>query len=153
MPHPIDAGKDILFFQCANDPGMCDEWDQKAGGNAAIVVAAGAESYAVPPAEGITSLHGHWSGHVVAADADTYDQARADSRGDGLAVLGCLGGEPGWIQDDETPTCSACGQPMILAAQLEESADRNSFNFGGAGCGYIFACTCPGGTASFLWQC
>jgi len=28
----------LLLFQCQNDPGMCDEWDPNAGGNAALLV-------------------------------------------------------------------------------------------------------------------
>lgn len=34
------AGTLLLAFQCANDPGMCSEWEPASGGNAAFVTPA-----------------------------------------------------------------------------------------------------------------
>ena len=36
------AGRTLFVFHCANEPGMCDDWDQDSGGNAAFVVEASA---------------------------------------------------------------------------------------------------------------
>jgi uncharacterized protein YwqG len=30
-----------------------------------------------------------------------------------------LGGEPDWIQGDETPVCAECNQPMSFVAQID----------------------------------
>ncbi|MEU1623022.1 hypothetical protein ABZ479_37720 [Streptomyces sp. NPDC005722] len=68
-------------------------------------------------------------------------------------ALGRLGGEPGWIQGDETPHCPSCTATMTFTAQLEEGTDHTtSANFGGGGRGYVFTCR-PCGEAAFLWQC
>ncbi|GGN23386.1 hypothetical protein GCM10011609_76180 [Lentzea pudingi] len=67
-------------------------------------------------------------------------------------VLGRLGGEPDWLQDDETPACPTCATRMTFAAQLEEGYDfSTAANFGGGGRGYVFHCR-PCGNAAFLWQ-
>jgi len=67
-------------------------------------------------------------------------------------VLGQVGGQPAWLQNDETPVCSVCDQPMSFVAQLEEGHDhQTAANFGGGGCGYGYRCdTCR--NAAFLWQ-
>ena len=152
VPHPVDPANRVLVFQCANDPGGCDEWDPVSGGNKAIVIdASGLLSPAPAPDGGDTTLRGEWSGHVERVEAD---YAEAVSEKDGRQVLGFVGAAPWWIQNDETPDCPACGEPMTLAAQLEEGPDyRSAMNFGGGGCGYAFACGCPAGSAAFLWQC
>jgi hypothetical protein len=62
-------------------------------------------------------------------------------------LIGQLGGEPSWMQGDETPDCPSCSRPMPLAAQLYE----RGANFG---TGEAYAFHCPAcGTAAFLWQC
>ena len=157
VPHPLDPAKRVLIFQCANDPGMCDEWDPYAGGNQALIVdATPAARFVKPPWRGVTTLGASWSGHTEPCAADSYGAAHDEfERSDEQKrfVLGQLGGRPDWLQDDETPTCSACGNPMVLAAQLEEGPGRQaSMNFGGGGCGYAFICTCPADEARFLWQ-
>ena len=92
----------------------------------------------------------------VTMDGD-YEQARQDWAGregrPGHDVLGQLGGQPSWVQADETPACPGCAAPMSFAVQLEEGHDyRTAANFGGAGCGYGFTCQrCS--AAAFLWQC
>ena len=178
VPHPVDSSKRLLIFQCANDPGMCDEWEPEAGGNKVLVVAAAADAqFAQPPSKGesifhrawrairrygqppsayVTTLETAWSGHSEICAADSYGDAVAkfdqpdDQR---RQVLGQLGGRPDWIQEDETPVCPACGQPMVLAAQLEEGPDpETAMNFGG-GWAYVFTCPCPADEARFLSQC
>lgn len=155
VSHPIDPAKRVLFFQCQNEPGMCEEWDPESGGNKAVVVEAeGARTSVKPPRKGVTKLGGRWSGHIEMYSADSYSAAHievGDKRG---YVLGQLGGSPDWIQDDETPECPSCGRPMVLAAQLEEGpVHRTAMNFGGCGNAYVFVCPCPAGEARFLWQC
>jgi len=150
LPHPVDESKQILVFQCQNYPGCCDEWDPELGGNRAMVVDA-VGSPVTPPEEGDITLDGTWSAHIEVVDCE-YEAARdaAESR---LKIQGFLGGEPEWIQADETPDCPSCGEPMLFVAQLEEGPNHLiDMNFGG-GCGYVFMCTCPDNKAAFLWQC
>jgi len=153
VPHP-NPSKQIFIFQCANDPGMCDEWDPESGGNCAMIVdIADAVRPTKPPRKGVTALDGTWSGHAEECVADSYSDAREEADANGWSVIGQLGGVPDWLQEDETPECPACGNPMVLAAQLEEGPDdRTAMNFGGGGCGYVFVCPCPAGEARFLWQ-
>ncbi|WP_327174242.1 hypothetical protein OG599_02400 [Streptomyces sp. NBC_01335] len=67
-------------------------------------------------------------------------------------VLGRLGGEPDWIQGDESPDCPVCATRMMFTAELAEGYDfATSANFGGGGRGYVFHCP-PCGEAAFLWQ-
>lgn len=154
VPHPAGASKRILIFQCANDPGMCDDWDPSAGGNAAAVIDAAQPGTTIePPADGDTALSGQWSCRIHAVEADDFPAAWERAEQDGLQVLGQLGGEAAWIQADETPDCAACGRPMAFVAQMLEGPDpRAAMNFGGGGCGYVFACAGCGDSASFLWQ-
>ena len=78
-------------------------------------------------------------------DFDIFCQ-HMDSEG----AIGKLGGNPVWIQGDETPACS-CGRKMTFVAQVEQFA-HDDFNFGGSGCSYTFLCpSCQ--VAKFLWQC
>lgn len=147
----------MLIFMCGNAPGMCEEWDATSGGNQALIFAAdGRLVPAAVPADPAAMLDEVSAVQYVTVDAD-YDDARAawaehECRPGG-DVLGQLGGQPAWIQADETPACAECGRPMGLVVQLEEGHDyRTAANFGGCGCGYGFACQ-PCGTAAFLWQC
>ena len=151
---PRDAGL-LSIFMCQNDPGLCDEWDPTAGGNAAYVFPAEGLAPAAVPTDGETLLAEVSAVRLVVVEAPDYDAARdhwatvPDRRRE---VLGQVGGEPGWLQQDETPDCPGCGTAMSFVAQLEEGHDhRTDINFGGGGCGYGFRCTdCA--TAAFLWQ-
>jgi hypothetical protein len=136
---PLGTGV-FSVFVCQNDPGLCDDWDATAGANRAFLFN-GDLSPAAVPAEGttllgaVTALRGH--------PADTPTEQ---------PVLGRLGGEPDWIQDDETPDCPTCGNRMAFTAELEEGHDfATKGNFGGGGRGYLFSCQ-PCGEAAFLWQ-
>lgn len=136
---PLDTGVVAVFF-CQNDPGMCDDWDASGGANHAYLFA-GELTAAAVPAEGETLL-----GAVTALRCHPVDTPTDEP------VLGLLGGEPDWLQNDETPNCPGCAAPMAFTAELEEGHDRTtSANFGGGGLGYVFTCA-PCGRAAFLWQ-
>jgi hypothetical protein len=153
-PAGIHRDQVILLFQCQNDPGLCDEWDPDSGGNhAALVPMAGRGPVPVP------------GGETLLADEDRlrlvpYVSTAADDEGDPAyldaidapdsKVLGKLGGEPVWMQDDETPTCD-CGATMQFVAQIEDRGG-GGINFGDAGIGYAFACPACPTSAKFLWQ-
>lgn len=144
----------LLLFQCQSDPGMCDEWDATAGGNAAVLVSAvGTASLSVPAGETLLPAESRlrfvpYKTRVGETPDDAYCCAvdEPNSR-----VVGKLGGAPLWIQGDETPSC-ACGQPMAFVCQLE-SRGGGGINFGDAGAGYAFACSRCDDEARFLWQC
>ncbi|CAL9585176.1 hypothetical protein [Streptomyces sp. enrichment culture] len=136
---PLEAGV-IAVFLCQNNPGLCDDWDATAGANRAFVFD-GPLSAATVPAEGETRLG------AVTALRPHPDGTPAEE-----PVLGRLGGEPGWLQGDETPACPSCATRMTFTADLEEGAEfETSANFGGGGLGYVFHCR-PCGEAAFLWQ-
>ncbi|GGZ22618.1 hypothetical protein [Streptomyces poonensis] len=138
---PLQHGVVAVFF-CQNDPGMCDDWDAGSGANKAFLFS-GALSPAAVPAEGEARL-----GAVTALRAHPGDTPADED----VPVLGRLGGEADWLQDDETPTCPSCGTRMTFTASLEEGYDHaTSANFGGGGRGYVFGCS-PCGEAAFLWQ-
>ncbi|HEY4460907.1 MAG TPA: hypothetical protein VGN81_41785 [Pseudonocardiaceae bacterium] len=92
---------------------------------------------------------------TTVATEDYYDAREQWSQSTGRAkneVLGKLGGAPDWIQNDETPRCASCGNPMAFVVELEEGPDfRTAINFGGGGCGYAFTCA-PCQKAAFCWQ-
>jgi hypothetical protein len=143
----------LLIFMCQNDPGMCDDWDPNSGGNAAMLVSPGG-SAANAPAVGITQLD--QESFVVLSHLESsgspeedYDNYIASVNADD-SVLGKIGGNAAWLQNDDTPTCS-CGSQMNFVALLEERGG-GGINFGGGGIGYAFACTQCDGNAKFLWQ-
>ncbi|MBC9718805.1 hypothetical protein H9Y04_40390 [Streptomyces sp. TRM66268-LWL] len=136
---PLAFGTVSVFF-CQNDPGMCDEWDATGGANRAFLFR-GELTAAAVPSEGETLLGAVTALRTHPADAPTEER-----------VLGRLGGEPEWIQGDETPDCPSCAGRMTFTAELEEGADyETAANFGGGGRGYVFHCE-PCGEAAFLWQ-
>jgi uncharacterized protein YwqG len=71
-----------------------------------------------------------------------------------LGLMSKLGGEPDWVQGDETPVCSGCGQPLSFVGQIDsiehdEShnphavdclSDEQEYMFGDVGMFYIFFC-------------
>ncbi|MFJ3339444.1 hypothetical protein [Streptomyces sp. NPDC086766] len=135
---PLDIGTVAVFF-CQNEPGMCDDWDAAAGANRAYLFS-GDLTPASIPAEGETLLGAATALRLRPTDHPTEEP-----------ILGRLGGEPDWIQGDETPACLTCAA-MTFTAELEEGHDfATSANFGGAGRGYVFSCQ-PCGEAAFLWQ-
>jgi uncharacterized protein YwqG len=147
----------LSIFMCQNDPGLCEEWDPSSGGNRALLFTTGELMPAAVPPGDDTLLQEACGISVSTVDAATYGEARSSwsrEKDQPLRhVLGQLGGVPGWIQNDETPTCPVCAASMRFVVQLEEGHDHTtSLNFGGGGCAYAFACE-PCRRASFLWQC
>ncbi|MEW5868850.1 MAG: hypothetical protein AB1894_06205 [Chloroflexota bacterium] len=77
-----------------------------------------------------------------------------------------IGGVPLWLQENETPFCPHCNQPMRFVAQFSAELDGplpadssewhgekfKFFDFGDVGIGYMFICENECGSA-FLWQC
>ena len=148
----------LLLFMCANDPGMCDDWEPNGGGNAVLVVPDEELRLVQPPVDGETTRPTRYGSVVVEEDGDDYDTSRSSwaSRNGASPreVLGQIGGAPSWIQADETPECESCGEPMKFVAQLEQGPDwKTEMNFGGGGCAYVFKCTCHKVKAKILWQC
>lgn len=151
----VDEWRGVLsIFMCQNSPGMCEEWDAVAGGNQALAFAAGGLVPASVPVGPATML-GEVSAVQCVRVSEDYDWARQAWPGregrPSRDVLGQLGGEPSWVQADETPACPQCAKPMSFVVQLEEGHYRTAANFGGGGCGYGFACQACG-TAAFCWQ-
>jgi len=73
-----------------------------------------------------------------------------------------IGGDPAWMQSDETPSCPKCNGPMQLLAQVysEVATTKWSDQYwlpwgGGSGDAYLFICDreCDVAGNSFLWQC
>jgi len=137
---PLDTGT-ISVFYCQNDPGMCDEWDATAGGTRAYVFSDPLRP-AVVPDEGVTLLRGTTGLRLQPEEAPAQ-----------APIMGRVGGDPDWLQSDETPLCSGCTSPMRFTAELKEGHDyTTAANFGGGGRGYVFRCDhCS--TAALLWQC
>lgn len=156
-------GRTMAIFMCQNDPGMCDEWSPTGGGNRALLFpATGLEPIPLPALgeddeEDVLQLGAVHIAAFEASPAADYASAYTEWGGregnDPAHVLGQFGGQPAWLQGDETPACPGCGQLMGLVAQLEEGPDyATAMNFGGCGSAYAFACT-PCDQAVFLWQC
>ncbi|WP_246607598.1 DUF1963 domain-containing protein [Paractinoplanes toevensis] len=154
----VELGGVGLFsaFMCQNDPGLCDEWDPRAGGNRAFIFLADVTGTLPPPGDGVTLLDETCAVDFEQVDVEDYldapEQWCERSGRSAREVLGQIGGRPAWLQNDETPSCDICAHRMTFVVQLEEGHDhRTSMNFGGGGCGYGFRChTCA--TAAFLWQ-
>ncbi|MEV7414722.1 hypothetical protein [Streptomyces sp. NPDC089919] len=87
------------------------------------------------------------TGYDEACDAWAGSSGRAERE-----VLGQLGGEPEWLQYDQTPVCPDCAAPMAFTACLEEGPDAVTAPNFGSGTGYLHACA-PCARAAFLWQC
>ncbi len=136
---PLDEGVISVFF-CQNDPGLCADWDATGGGNRAYIFAGQLQPASVP-AEGVTLL-----------GTATRLRLHPEETASQVPILGRVGGEPDWLQHDETPLCSGCSVAMTFVAELEEGYDfATAANFGGGGRGYVFRCgRCM--TAAFLWQ-
>ncbi|MEV8095897.1 DUF1963 domain-containing protein [Kitasatospora sp. NPDC085879] len=149
----------LALFMCRNNPGGCQEWSPRAGGNRALLLPAeGARPLPLPDLDEHADEDDdpRLLGAVRAVShqpAPGTGYARARLRPTPGRPLGQLGGEPGWLQYDETPECPGCARPMPFAAQLEEGPDPvTAMNFGGGGSAYAFACE-PCDHAAFLWQC
>lgn len=143
----------VLLFMCAGDE-VCSTWEPEGGANRALLVTSAHTELCDPPITDATTLRAvSYGGRVEACKNAGYDDARAAwAEAHGVSprlVLGQYGGEPQWLQADDTPTCE-CGKPMDFVAQLEAGPDYHSeMNFGG-GCAYVFCC--GDHAAKLLWQ-
>ena len=133
----------LLVFQCANDPGLCDEWEPGAGGNAALVVPRGKSGPMPAPTAGPDGFK-----NPIVLPEVGLSPVEAEPAG---GWLGRLGGEPDWLQADETPQCR-CGRPMEFVVSMEQHVTEG-INFGGGGVGYGFACPTCEYEARWLFQC
>ncbi|GAA1075901.1 MULTISPECIES: hypothetical protein [Kitasatospora] len=149
----------LALFMCQNDPGGCQEWDARAGGNLALLLPVGGSGpLPLPP---LPDDHDEDDGDPRQLGAVRAVAYRPDPGGDyeaarlgrpDEALLGQLGGGPAWLQYDQTPDCPSCDRAMAMVVQLEEGPDHlTAMNFG-SGSAYAFACE-PCGSAAFLWQC
>lgn len=81
------------------------------------------------------------------------DRAVRGEYPDNLGLRTKLGGDPEWIQDEETPTCPDCGAAMVFVGQIdsvEHDAPENplrrdalavkDYMFGDVGMIYVFFC-------------
>jgi hypothetical protein len=138
----------LLLFQCRNHPGECEEWSATSGGNAALRVPERGAMLLEPLVPSRKTLLDDIDGVKLEPFQGPYAKQR--ERG-GATVLGQLGGEPLWLQEDETPTCEGCGEKLRFVVQLED-VGGGGMSFGDGGCGYAFVCRdCPT-SAAFVWQ-
>ncbi|MFJ9942589.1 hypothetical protein [Streptomyces erythrochromogenes] len=146
----LDAGV-LALFMCAHRPGGCAQWSPSAGGNLALLLPAG-DLVPVPVPRGADPEVLGLGAVRAAVPSGAGAAAEAGAATEGRAVLGSLGGEPDWLQYDETPDCPSCARPMGFAAGLEEGPDPvTAMNFGS---GRAYAHVCGGcGRAALLWQC
>ena len=88
----------------------------------------------------------------VAVSLKLSPSARASSASSKLGHRTKLGGEPHWVQMDETPACDDCQMAMTFIGQIDSIAmqsnalgktlmAKKSFMFGDAGMIYVFLCT------------
>lgn len=143
----------VSAFVCQFDPGTCDSWDADSGANAAFVFSGRDLVLADPP----VSPHGDpddpdpvyppllpdsmllGTASVTAArDGDVTAALDVE----GAVVAGQYGGEPPWIQEDDTP------EGLAFVASIE--SEPLGFDFGDAGRAYVFS---DGRRAAVLWQC
>jgi hypothetical protein len=144
----------LLLFYCNSQPGLCDEWEPNLGGNAAILVnAKGRIPLQIPDGKTLLPVENRvkYVQYQEGENGETPDdQYCRELDAHESKVLGKLGGEPLWIQANETPNCM-CGSQMTFVAQLDERGG-GGINFGG-GNGYSFVCKVCIGQATFLSQC
>ena len=146
-----------LMFLCNNNPGLCEEWDPDAGGNYVLIVPArNSEPLKTAPADSAfrKPLYGASIVSVYEPDYDLARAAWAESNSvSPRQVVGLFRGNPGWIQSEFFPTCSACNEPTQFLAQVEEGPENaTSMNFGG-GSAYIYECDCGNNVGKFHTQC
>ena len=153
----LEGARVAAVFLCDSYHGDCATWDPWEGANSVSVHASeGLVPAPVPGGDG-TLLDGV-AGLELAdrPEDDCFEAAEAWSAATGrpeLDVLGQWGGEPWWMQGDETPACRGCAGSMSFVAMLWEGHDPSGAvpNFG-TGAGYVFVCDrCARGV--FLFQC
>jgi len=153
-------GSFIALFQCSSEDGLCDTWEADGGANAAVRVKRDETLLPAPAFEetttGTTSLY-RYSGALQELTQPYNDARKAYAESadkSGRHILGYIGGEPEWIQGDESPTCDVDGTTMDFVALIEEGiipeGSRSTIaNFGGGGAAYVFECEHQ---TKYLWQ-
>ncbi|GAA2533338.1 hypothetical protein [Pilimelia columellifera] len=114
-------------------------WESESGENAVIIQPGGAVPSFVTVAHLSDAFH-YCRDVLVPVDEPDQDVEPDEDEGGPWEFLG---GEPVWLQGDETP-----GPGWRLVAQLED----HGHNFGDAGIGYVFVSP-DGDEGRFLWQC
>src|SRR4051812_22773719 len=108
----------LSIFMCQNDPGLCDEWDATAGGNRAFVFGGDAAHVPIPPGDGIAVLAETSAVRFEEVAVEDYLEApkqwHQQTGRPEREVLGQVGGEAAWLQNDETPQCGGCARPMTF---------------------------------------
>ena len=141
-----------MIFMCANNPGLCDEWDAEGGGNTVLIVEGFDLEFFQPADPALSLRETEYGVKLIKMKSDDYEDACEDWAGENREILGQLFGNPYWLQADETPVCDLCKKPMRFVAHLEQGPDyKTEMNFGG-GMAYLFDCL-HDKTAKFLWQC
>lgn len=87
---------------------------------------------------------------VLAPQTDEAKSVIGFKMNDKMGKKSKLGGEPEWIQHDETPICVSCAEAMTFYGQLDCIGDN--FSLGDCGMIYVFVCLKCLETKSFL-QC
>ncbi len=133
----LDAERELRMayvFMAAGDEYVDGTWEPEGGENAVIVQPEGS----VPAFVAVTDIS-EGPSWPVQDHLPVNQQLHGDEK-----AWEFLGGEPVWLQGDETP-----GPGWQLIGQL---TDRLGHNFGDAGIGYIFV-SADGTEGRFLWQC
>jgi hypothetical protein len=117
----------------------CYPWDAASGANAVILHSlVGNEVIIVTPDEKLqTSEVAFHFQHSQEPFVETYLWKEES----GVHSSTKIGGVPVWVQNDETPTCTKCHEPMMLLAQIDEYAEgMQEFYASDTGLAYIFIC-------------
>ncbi|MBY0177278.1 DUF1963 domain-containing protein [Curtobacterium herbarum] len=142
----------VSVFVCQFDPGTCASWEADSGANAAFVFSGRDLRLAEYP----PSPHGDpddpepaWppvtdDEYLLGLAAATTPSDEDEQLGvpDDVWFAGQYGGDPDWIQDDETP------DGLRFVASIESGPLE--FDFGDGGSAYVFS---DGQRAAVLWQC
>lgn len=135
----------VHVFQCENPDSVCYRWEADSGANAAVAVRAGTP--AIEGARATGTPYAEWALSFAEATEDTAalsvdvneasdEELAALDRALEEAPESKVGGVPGWLNGEATPTC--CDAPMRFVAQL--SAMPYGLSFGDNGRGYLFRC-------------
>lgn len=177
-----------FLFLCEGyeDERGCHTWDAEAGANA-IVFASGPSEERTPSPANIgffperavdwtdyipVTEENEDSGFINRESWEQVEQALETTSDDEDIVITVpehygapetllIGGDPQWLQSDESPTCPRCSGPLRLLAQIDALIDAGCGDaesywlpFGSGGVGYMFICDreCHPSGSAFLWQ-
>jgi hypothetical protein len=173
--------KAAVVFICGEPYGpdfklRCETYDPFAGANAVVLLKeiVSAEPSGPPPAAEVDRRHDpisppyrvsweEWPDFTYRPDQNDYSDTE-EHRIVWAEIAAFLerfgwnkrGGYAMFEQTDDTPTCPACGGPVIFAAQFSADLPIGMLEeFGDVGTGYVFLCKakCGDRGGAFLWQC